>query len=1532
MASPLKQQQREQISQQWNQPSGTTFAEGRLPLWTAGTINSRSLRNPFVKSFGLRHKATMDWGMRARARTQRHWDKYWHQVETGQESGFDSLYETGNSGTGTGTNAGTSTSVSTDVNAGGTGGPREETTTSSSSDTISNTYGASSSSPYTCASALNCTEKSNLDTDNRSNRTDGSYSTAPPTTTTTVTKDNGLARAETELPFSPDMITPLPGDNDGPGSLFFSQLLNHNQKSPPSQDPSTSFPSTYTDNKTTTHNTSTTFRQYYQINREFYKPGGPIILWLPGESPLHSLFLRRGLAYELANATTGLLVALEHRFYGNSIPRFQDSPAAHKDGSLVFDTSREKQELSPLSNPSDRMSDSEYPLRHMTASAPPTEDEEEEVGREGGVWMAARSLASSTSPSSGPTKFNHQIGVDKASRTRISGRKHRNLNGDKQQHDPPPPPPFNQTDNAHDGNSTNNDSTSEGGKEGLPLDLLKYLNVDQSIEDIARFMDLFPTLQPKLFPMGEGNPAATSAPLHKPRWILAGCSYGGNLAAWTRQRYPSKVFAAFASSAPVRSALDFFEYSTSQIDILGDKCSTQLGLARDFLDGALQMTDGFMHQMAAVDLEINQQTSAGIVGPADSTRQEQGGMVATTGDFDDFSPSAVTATDPMPVVGDNDKARRQAAKLRVLSWFSPDFAREYAAEGEEFHAAGWVWWTVASAVQYNAVVTPITVQPARTAVDILCDAMDVAKDDDSTGFGSSTNNNSSNNSIQGQLKSLQYTKALASWFKDQQYFTPTKQEDLQPSDLDPTSVQNLAGIAWLWQTCSELGYLQTAHPSTCCCPSFAGSSSSSQSLDTPEGFKSTRNSAGTIEQGSNATCPLMTANTDSPFYSSTIFSPPEGPSSSPQPTTATDDATLPSSSAPASTTTASITTGSTSARSTCLPCRCYADEAQRSESVFSRLLTLEGAWQECQFYFGTTHPTTRKPITRTSSFPPSSSSSPSSLSSSSKDSTVVEAPVLNSVGALEEVDTSATTSSSGRKRGQAPVGRKPPDDTQQGVTANPGTLTTQQDEKRDEVLLMGYPDVETNVNTKFHGWEIAQDPCYPSGSADHGIMTDGEYTDSYSNNPLSDEIHSGSFATATFTPESGTTLMSVQGLVTADASASPLCGSEIAEEGVVVEQKCEEDTTIGTRDGSSRIASELDDWLIDHPGGRYYFTNGEKDPWKELTLASSRALDFLSRPKVESGSGSISNSNGDDVRAGGKQRSRKWVSPKQDSAAQAAPLGSADALGSAPSASIEIEHREESAGGIVVPQDAVEDIEDEDHVVVGRSSLAPAPTAETISSSTQQRDSRSHHNGKHNHRSHHYHHHRRRHNPRKHHHRHRHHHRKHHLQHYKHKLQPKRPGCTQSPVDPCQWGPPPALISRGRNHTGTFQSQPKLSNQDEDVLDDNGGSGSDDSTVIIVDVGEHEKKDGEQQKEDKGTTLEGDGNNRIEEDEYGDRTVMRIISDASHCQDILYESSDHNSVNLRVERDHVLRTFVRWIEIDNRRVKRALERRQQQRQ
>ncbi|KAF9147535.1 hypothetical protein BG015_010799 [Linnemannia schmuckeri] len=1488
MASPSEQQQ--ELPQQWNQPSGTIFAEEGLPLWTAGTINGRSLRSPFVKSFGLRHKATMDWGMRARARTQRHWDKYWHQVETGLgSSDFNNLDKTGISG-GSGTGADTRTGKSTCAGAGGSGGsggdnnkgPAEETMLSSSQDAISYSHGASTSLSFTCTSALDCTQNSNLDTNNHTSSTDESYST------TTKMKDNGLARAETESSFAPDMISLFPGDNDGPGSLFFFQLLNHYQKPSSSQDPSTYFTPTTADNSddSNSNNTHSTFRQHYQINREFYKPGGPIILWLPGESPLHSLFLRRGLAYELANATAGLLVALEHRFYGNSIPRFQDLPIAHKDGPLIFDADLEKQESSSSSAHSNRLSNSEYPFRYMAASPLPpteTEGEVEQTGPEF-VWMAAGSLASSTLPNTGPTKSNHQIEVDKASRARIKERKHRNINGGKQ-HDPPPPP-HDQTDKVNGGNRTNNgnnDSTSDEEKEGLPLDLLRYLNVDQSIEDIARFMDLFPTLQPKLFPPlgGEGgNPVTTAPAPSKPRWILAGCSYGGNLAAWTRQRYPSKVFAAFASSAPVRSALDFFEYSTSQIDILGDKCSTQLGMARDFLDGALQMTDRFMQQMAVVDQLIKQQNTTNSADPIVSTLagQERGQMVAETSDFDEFAASAATATNPMPIVSDDDKASRQAAKLRVLSWFSPDFAREYAAEGEEFHAAGWIWWTVASAVQYNAVVTPITVQPARTAVDILCDAMDLAKVDDLAGTGSrslsnSDNGSNGNNSLRSQLKSLRYTQALASWFKDQQYFT---QEDLQPSDLDPTSVQNLAGMAWLWQTCSELGYLQTAHPSTCCCTSLARSSPFWSLDTTTKDF--IRRGATAIEQNSNATCPLI-SDTDSTFYSTTLPDPLPGTS--------------------ASTSTPVTLTSTRTAGSTCLPCRCYADEAQRTESVFSRLLTLEAAWQECQFYFSSTYPPARNSTTRPSSSlsTSSSSTSSSSISSSSKETTVVRNSDSKPAGAVEDVDT-FTTATNGLI-GRSPGG--PPGDIQQCVATNPGATQQQQHKKHDDILLMGYPDVETNVNTKFHGWEIAQDPCYPSGSADQdpGIETgpDNNYNDC--NYSRSEKVHFTSSSTITATTSPGTTASSVKDLAADDASAASEL--ETSAEGAVAEQN-KEITMVVAQSGSTQIASELDDWLIDRPGGRYYFTNGEKDPWKELTLASSRALEFLSHPKVESGSNSGS------AGTGNKKRSKKRVHSKQDSAVQAVPLESAEALGSTLPTSVEVGQEGGSFIGRVAPQDAVEDNGDKDPVAVVVE--PPESTTGAITASTLHRDLHNHRKEKQ--------------------------HRHHRLQqqHHSHKGQPKHPARTRSPVGPCQFSPPPSPSPRGQGGIGITLSQPKLSDQGEDIVSENGASGSDGSTVVIVElevevkVDESEKKDDEQQEEDERTTFEDHSNNRTGEDEYGDRTVMRIISDASHCQDILYESGDHNSAKLRAEREHVLKTFVRWIEIDNRRLQRALERQQ----
>jgi hypothetical protein len=63
-----------------------------------------------------------------------------------------------------------------------------------------------------------------------------------------------------------------------------------------------------------------------------------------------------------------------------------------------------------------------------------------------------------------------------------------------------------------------------------------------------------------------------------------------------------------------------------------------------------------------------------------------------------------------------------------------------------------------------------------------------------------------------------------------------------------------------------------------------------------------------------------------------------------------------------------------------------------------------------------------------------------------------------------------------------------------------------------------------------------------------------------------------------------------------------------------------------------------------------------------------------------------------------------------------------------------------------------------------------------------------------------------------------------------------------------------------------------------------------------------------------------------------DRSVVRIIPGASHCQDILYESSDLEMVELHEQRQHALQTFVRWIELDVQRQEKQRIQRQRQSQ
>ncbi|KAF2483542.1 extracelular serine carboxypeptidase [Neohortaea acidophila] len=66
----------------------------------------------------------------------------------------------------------------------------------------------------------------------------------------------------------------------------------------------------------------TTFSQRYYFDASYYKPGGPILLYLGGETSGPSRFplMQTGIIKILMEATNGLGIILENRYYGESFP------------------------------------------------------------------------------------------------------------------------------------------------------------------------------------------------------------------------------------------------------------------------------------------------------------------------------------------------------------------------------------------------------------------------------------------------------------------------------------------------------------------------------------------------------------------------------------------------------------------------------------------------------------------------------------------------------------------------------------------------------------------------------------------------------------------------------------------------------------------------------------------------------------------------------------------------------------------------------------------------------------------------------------------------------------------------------------------------------------------------------------------------------------------------------------------------------------------------------------------------------------
>lgn len=64
------------------------------------------------------------------------------------------------------------------------------------------------------------------------------------------------------------------------------------------------------------------FNLRYYFDASHYKPGGPVIMLAGGETGVDDRlpFLQKGIVYQLAKATNGIGVILEHRYYGTSFP------------------------------------------------------------------------------------------------------------------------------------------------------------------------------------------------------------------------------------------------------------------------------------------------------------------------------------------------------------------------------------------------------------------------------------------------------------------------------------------------------------------------------------------------------------------------------------------------------------------------------------------------------------------------------------------------------------------------------------------------------------------------------------------------------------------------------------------------------------------------------------------------------------------------------------------------------------------------------------------------------------------------------------------------------------------------------------------------------------------------------------------------------------------------------------------------------------------------------------------------------------
>ncbi|KAI5209493.1 serine carboxypeptidase [Aureobasidium subglaciale] len=111
----------------------------------------------------------------------------------------------------------------------------------------------------------------------------------------------------------------------------------------------------------------------------------------------------------------------------------------------------------------------------------------------------------------------------------------------------------------------------------LTTENLQYLTLDNSISDLTNFAKHV-RLPFDYHRKSSPNRAA---------WVMMGGSYSGALAAWTASTQPGTYWAYWASSAPVQSILDYWQYFVPIQQGMPKNCSSDVSLVIDHVDNVL---------------------------------------------------------------------------------------------------------------------------------------------------------------------------------------------------------------------------------------------------------------------------------------------------------------------------------------------------------------------------------------------------------------------------------------------------------------------------------------------------------------------------------------------------------------------------------------------------------------------------------------------------------------------------------------------------------------------------------------------------------------------------------------------------------------------------------------------------------------------------------------------------------------------------------------------------------------------------------